>query len=202
MTAYPRNDITGLILAGGRARRMGGRDKGLIEVNGKPMIEYALAALELQAGQILINANRNLAHYAGYGHPVISDELGDFQGPLAGIATAMARITTPYLLTAPCDSPLLPKDLGVCLYRALTRAKADIAVAHDGVRMQPVFSLLKRKLLPSLMTFLEQGERKIDCWYARHSVAIADFTHHPDTFLNINTPEQRRALARQLSKKG
>ncbi len=202
MTAYPRNEITGLILAGGRASRMGGQDKGLIEVNGKPMIEYALAVLEPQAEQILINANRNLARYARYGHRVISDELGGFQGPLAGIAAAMAQITTPYLLTAPCDSPLLPADLGACLYCTLTRAKADIAVAHDGLRVQPVFALLKRALLPSLLTFLEHGERKIDCWYTRHLVVSADFTHRPKTFLNINTPEQRRALARQLSKKG
>ena len=199
MTVYPREEVTGLILAGGRASRMGGQDKGLIEVNGKPMIEYALAVLESQAGQILINANRNLAQYAGYGHRVISDELGGFQGPLAGIAAAMACITTPYLLTAPCDSPLLPEDLGACLYRALIRAKADIAVAHDGVRIQPVFSMLKRELLPSLSTFLARRERKIDCWYAQHSLAHADFTHRPTAFLNINTPEQRQALAQQLS---
>lgn len=200
MPTYPRNDITGLILAGGRASRMGGEDKGLIEVNTRPMIDYVLAALKPQADSILINANRNLERYAGYGYRVVSDELTDFQGPLAGIATAMARSESAYLLVAPCDSPLVPEDLGARLYDALADANAEIAVAHDGARMQPVFSLLKRDLLASLLAFLEQGERKIDRWYARHSVALADFTHRPDTFLNINTPEDRRALAERLTK--
>lgn len=199
MTPYPRDDITGLILAGGRASRMGGQDKGLIEVNGRPMIDYVLAALKPQAGCILINANRNLERYAGYRYRVVSDELSDFQGPLAGIATAMARTESPYLLIAPCDSPLLPEDLGECLYGALADKQAEIAVAHDGERMQPVFSLLKRDLLASLLEFLEQGERKIDRWYARHVLALADFTHRPDTFLNVNTPEDRRTLAERLA---
>jgi molybdenum cofactor guanylyltransferase len=199
-TEYPRTDITGVILAGGRASRMGGIDKGLIEINGRPMIAYVLTVLGSQVGDIVINANRSLGRYGAYGYRVVSDELSDFQGPLAGIATAMAQISTPYLLTAPCDSPLLPQDLGPRLWTALARDEAQIAVAHDGARMQPVFSLLRRELLASLREFLGQDERKIDRWYARHKVALADFRDCPDTFLNINTPQERATLAARLVK--
>jgi molybdenum cofactor guanylyltransferase len=198
-TPYPRHEITGVILAGGRARRMGGQDKGLIELDGKPMVEHVLAILKPQVSGIVINANRSLDRYARYGHPVISDELSDFQGPLAGIASCMTHIVTPYILTAPCDSPLLPEDLGLRLCHALIGTQADIAVAHDGDRMQPVFSLLKRDLRLSLIAFLEEGERKIDRWYARHKLALADFADRPDTFLNINTPQERAALTERLA---
>jgi molybdopterin-guanine dinucleotide biosynthesis protein A len=114
----------------------------------------------------------------------------------------MAMVGTPYLLTVPCDSPLLPDDLGPRLHRALTRAGADIAVADDGTRMQPVFSLLKGSLRGSLVKFLEEGERKIDRWYSRHKIASADFADCPDAFLNINTPEDREALALRLANSG
>lgn len=198
MIAYPRNDITGVILAGGRARRMGGQDKGLVELNGRPMIEYALEIVRAQTGTLVINANRNLDDYARYGYPVVSDNLSDFQGPLAGIASCMMRIKTPYLLTAPCDSPLLPGDLGPRLHQALVREQADIAVAHSGERVQPVFSLLKQELIASLLDFLKAGERKMDRWYARHRTTLADFADCPDTFLNVNTPQECATLAERL----
>jgi molybdenum cofactor guanylyltransferase len=199
MTPYPRHQITAVVLAGGRARRMGGQDKGLVELNGKPMVEYVLSIVEAQAGAIVINANRSLDRYAHYGYPVIADELSDFQGPLAGMASCMARAATSYILTAPCDSPLLPEDLGPRLYEALIRGHADIAVAYDGARMQPVFSLLKRDLRGSLIAFLTEGERKIDLWYARHRMVKADFADRPETFLNINTPQECAALSKRLA---
>lgn len=198
MALYPYNEITAVVLAGGRARRMGGQDKGLVEVNGRPMVDHVLAILKPQAGAIVINANRSLDRYARYGYPVVSDELSNFQGPLAGIASCMGHVATPYILTAPCDSPLLPPDLGPRLYEAFIEAQADIAVAHDGARMQPVFSLLNRELRASLFTFLSEGERKIDRWFARHKVALADFADRPDVFLNINTPQERAVLAKLL----
>jgi molybdenum cofactor guanylyltransferase len=194
--------ITGVILAGGRATRMGGMDKGLVVLNGIPMLEHILATLRPQVGDVLINANRNIERYADYGYKVVPDMLGDYFGPLAGMASAMQAAGTEYILTVPCDSPLLPSDLAVRLAAALTRDRADIGVAHDGERMQPVFSLLRCNLLASMLAYLNSGERKIDLWYAKHKLAIADFTDSPETFLNVNTPEDRAALEAKLAEAG
>ncbi|HLQ25206.1 MAG TPA: NTP transferase domain-containing protein, partial [Acidiferrobacterales bacterium] len=120
----------------------------------------------------------------------------------AGMASAMQAAGTEYILTVPCDSPLLPPDLAVRLAAALTRDQADISVAHDGGRMQPVFSLLRCNLLASMLAYLQSGERKIDLWYAQHKLAIADFTDSPETFLNVNTPEDRAELEAKLVKAG
>jgi len=194
----PVHDITAVILAGGKARRMDGEDKGLISLQGKPMVDYIIAALESQAGNIIINANRNQEQYGVYGLPVIADMLDDFLGPLVGMATAMQNSDTSYIVTAPCDSPFIPDTLVETLYHALDVSHADISVAHDGARMQPVFALLRCDLLPSLLAYLDQGGRKIDTWYSQHRLAIADFSHSPDTFLNMNTPEDRLTLEARL----
>jgi len=196
------DDITGVILAGGQARRMGGEDKGLVALGGRPMIEYALAALEPQVGDLLINANRNHERYAGYGFPVLADRQSGYCGPLAGMVSAMAAACTPYLATVPCDCPQLPGDLVERLAHALGRDDADIAVAHDGERMQPVFALIKTGLIDDLESWLDSGERKIDRWYARHRVALADFSDCPQTFENVNTPEERDALWTRMSAAG
>ena len=192
-TGYPLQDITGVLLAGGQARRMGGLDKGLVPLGGRPMIEHALAALRPQVGRLLIKANRNLETYARYGVPVVPDSISGYQGPLAGISSALSVIETPFLLTAPCDSPLLAPDLAACMYRSLAAAGADLAVAHDGERQQPVFLLLRRELAADLRDYLEGGDRKIDLWFARHRVANADLSHRRDSFVNINDlAEQER----------
>lgn len=192
-TGYPLQDITGVLLAGGQARRMGGLDKGLVPLGGRPMIEHALAALRPQVGRLLINANRNLETYARYGVPVVPDSISGYQGPLAGISSALSVIETPFLLTAPCDSPLLAPDLAACMYRSLAAAGADLAVAHDGERQQPVFLLLRRELAADLRDYLEGGDRKIDLWFARHRVANADLSHRRDSFVNVNdVAEQER----------
>ncbi|MCG8324823.1 MAG: molybdenum cofactor guanylyltransferase [Thiotrichales bacterium] len=183
------NEITAVILAGGRARRMGGEDKGLIKLNGRPMLEYIIEALQSQAGRLIINANRNISRYREYGIPVVQDETADFQGPLAGIASAMRISTGSYLLTVPCDSPYLPQDLGNRLGTALIDHAADISVANNGERLQPVFALLKTALLDSLENYLQRGERKIDLWYKQHRIIEVDFSDNPEAFLNINTPE-------------
>jgi len=191
---YPPDEITGLVLAGGQARRMGGLDKGLVEVAGRPMIEHVLDALRPQVGPLLINANRNLDLYARYGAPVVPDVESGFQGPLAGISSALDRTRTPYLLTAPCDSPLLAPDLAACLFRALQAARADLAVAHDGERQQPVFLLVRRELAPDLRAYLAGGDRKIDLWFARHRVADADLSHRREGFINVNDEEERQRV--------
>jgi molybdenum cofactor guanylyltransferase len=190
--------ITGVVLAGGRGSRMGGEDKGLVVLNGRPMVEHVVDRLRPQVGQLLISANRNQERYAALGHKVVPDLLTDYQGPLAGMAAALQAATTPYVVTVPCDSPLMGTDVVARLARALVRDDADVSVAHDGERTHPVFLMLKRSLLPSLLEFLNAGERKIDRWFARHRLAVADFHDCPETFLNVNDPQEHRALEARL----
>ena len=200
MTAYPREDITAAVLAGGKARRMGGEDKGLVEVAGRPMVAHAIEALRPQAAEVIVNANRNAdAYRAITGCRVVADSVGDFAGPLAGMASALEATTARLLLTAPCDSPLVIPDLGRRLHAAMARDGAEIAVAHDGERMQPVFALLARALLPDLHAFLVAGGRKIDAWYATRRAVTADFSDNPDMFLNVNTPQERDRLEQRLA---
>lgn len=198
----PRREITAVILAGGRARRMGGKDKGLIQLDGRPMVAHVMAALRPQVGELMINANRNLDRYAEFGYRVITDAVGDFSGPLAGVASALQSSRTRYILTVPCDSPLMPDDLVARLYSTLRSRDAEIAVAHDGERMQPVFSLLPRNLADSLLGFLAEGERRIDRWFTYHKTVTADFSDKADTFLNVNTDEERLALEKTLRDAG
>lgn len=194
-----RARITAVILAGGEGRRMGGEDKGLMPIAGRSMVEHVLERVVPQAGRVLINANRNHAVYARLGHPVFSDEMQDFQGPLAGIATALAQLDTPLLLTAPCDSPLPPGDLAVRLYRALEREQAQIAVAHDGHRLHPVFALIRREELPSLRAYLDAGNRKLELWFDQQRTAVVDFSDEADAFVNVNSPSERGALEKRLA---
>jgi molybdopterin-guanine dinucleotide biosynthesis protein A len=192
-------EITGVILAGGKARRLNGRDKGLEPFSGRPLVEWVVAALAPQVGGLVINANRNQETYGRLGYPVIADQLDDFQGPLAGFASAMAAASTPWILTVPCDGPFLAPDLAARLVAALKRDDAELAVASDGRRMQPVHALLPVSLAPSLAAFLAEGERKIDHWYARHRVALADLSDRPESFANLNTEADAAELARGLA---
>jgi len=189
-----KHNITAVILAGGKGRRMDGKDKGLVELANRPLIEYVIDAIKPQVETIVLNANRNQEQYSQYGYPVISDALLDYQGPLAGFISALKSSTTSHIATLPCDGPFLPKDLVERLILALNDSEAEIAVAHDGDRMQPVYSLIPTTLINSLSSFLDTGERKIDLWYKQHRVALADFSDCPETFRNINTAEQRDRL--------
>jgi molybdenum cofactor guanylyltransferase len=198
-STIPDHDITAVILAGGKARRMGGEDKGLIELHGRPLIDYIIAGLRPQAGHIIVNANRNLDRYREFGYPVVADMMGDFFGPLVGIATGMQAADTPLILAVPCDSPFVPAHLCVTLRHEMEKVDAEISVAHDGVRMQPVFALLRCELLPSLLSYLKEGGRKIDTWYAQHRLALADFSATPDVFLNLNTPSDRLVIEKKLA---
>jgi molybdopterin-guanine dinucleotide biosynthesis protein A len=200
MNSYPKASITGVILAGGRAERMGGQDKGLLLLSGQPMIGYALRALRPQVAAVLINANRNLAVYQALGCQVVSDSKGSFCGPLAGMLAALEFIISPYVLIIPCDSPLLPADYACRMYAALAQEEAELSVAWDGQRLQPVFALLKAGLRASLQHYLDSGERKIDRWFARHRMARADFSDNPTMFHNINTLEELARLERVLSR--
>lgn len=194
MNSPDKENITAVVLAGGRGRRIGGQDKGLVEVGGRPLIEHILDLVTPQVSAVIINANRNQQVYAGYGYPVISDNLTDYQGPLAGFAAALAACETDYIMTLPCDGPYVPTDLVGKLSSAIKNNNAELAVAHDGQRMQPVYALIPRSLLESLQEFLDAGDRKIDLWYARHDTALADFSDVIDTFFNINTEEDRRTI--------
>ncbi|MES9834719.1 MAG: molybdenum cofactor guanylyltransferase MobA [Candidatus Thiodiazotropha sp. DIVDIV] len=186
-----RPNLTAVILAGGRGSRMGGSDKGLVQLDGKLLIEHVITAIAPQVDQLIINANRNLPEYQKFGYPVIPDELSGYQGPLAGIYAALEFIDGPDLITVPCDGPKLPADLVERLASARQRESADIAVAYDGKRLQPVYALIPTRLQQSLLTYLDGGDRKIDLWYAQHKMAKADFSDIPETFMNINTPEDR-----------
>ena len=194
MTDLDSQQITAVILAGGMGRRMGGQDKGQLILNGRRLIEYVLEAIEPQVKTILINANRHQAEYARYGYSVIPDVLQGYQGPLAGFASGMRAATTPYIVTLPCDGPFSAPDLVARLATALQNMHADISVAHDGERLQPVYALLPTKFQSSLEDFLATGERKIDRWYAQHNMAIADFSDAVKSFRNINTPQDQQHI--------
>jgi molybdenum cofactor guanylyltransferase len=177
---------------------MGGRDKGLLLLHGQPLVSYAIRLLRPQVGELLISANRHLAEYQALGWPVVSDSIGEFYGPLAGMLAALEVAAKPYVLSVPCDSPLLPADYADRMYTALLDASAELSVAWDGRRLQPVFALLKTELRDSLRRYLAAGERKIDRWFAQHRLAQTDFAATPAMFRNINTPEELAAMERDL----
>lgn len=191
----PIDKITGVILAGGRATRMGGQDKGLIPWQGKCLIESVIAVLRPQVSTLLVSANRNQSQYAKLCNcPVLTDTFGHYAGPLAGMATALQQAQTDYVLFVPCDSPQLSLQLASRLYISLINNQAAISVADDGRRLHYVVALIKRALLPNLLTFLAQGKHKVSEWYAQHSLAQADFADIPETLVNINTLEEHAFL--------
>ncbi|MGU9958319.1 MAG: molybdenum cofactor guanylyltransferase MobA [Arenicellales bacterium WSBS_2016_MAG_OTU3] len=192
--------VTAVVLAGGRARRMGGQDKGLLDIAGQMLVEHITTALEPQVDHIAINANRNVEQYAALGYPVWQDVVDDFQGPLAGMLTALKKSTDAFVLTLPCDGPIVASDL---VWRMLAQQRledSDIVVAHNGERLQPVYCLLRTALVESLSQFLQSGERKIDNWFSQHGFAVCDFSDNPDMFLNANTPEELTALEGKLKR--
>ena len=192
--ALEPSQITGLLLAGGRGARMGGADKGLLEVRGRPLAEHVLQRLRPQVGALLVSANRNPVEYARLGATVLADDDPTaFAGPLAGIAAGLRACATPWLLSVPCDAPFLPADLARRLAAAALAQAQPAAVAHAAGRRQPVFALLRRELLPDLLDFLRGGEHKVETWLARVGFAEAAFDD-PACFDNINLPRQLDAL--------
>ena len=185
-----RAGITGVVLAGGMGRRMGGVDKGLQTLRGRPMAAWVVERLQPQVGTLIINANQNLDRYAEFGCPVVPDQIPDFAGPLAGLHAALSAARTPLVVTAPCDSPFLPEDLVFRLFSALTAAGAELAVARTFDQPHPVFCLCRREVLPHLTDFLESGGRKIDRWYATLKIVEVAFDEVADAFENINTRDE------------
>ncbi len=201
------SEITGLILAGGRGSRMGGVDKGLQNFKDVPLALHTQLRLSPQVGELLINANRNLAAYESFGVPVWPDatSLGDFAGPLAGFLTGLERCETSFMLTVPCDTPLFPHDLVARLAAALEAEDAEIAMAAaletDGqLRAQPVFCLMHSELLESVVRFTQGGGRKIDAWTALHKTVLVPFDQpgdDPKAFINANTLAELHQLERR-----
>jgi molybdopterin-guanine dinucleotide biosynthesis protein A len=182
--------VSGIVLAGGQGRRMGGVDKGLQPLRGKPMVAWVLARLAPQVSEVLINANQNLEAYAKFGHRVVPDAIGGFAGPLAGLHAGLAAASQPLAVTVPCDSPFLPLDLVARLRAALEANGAELAVAKTGEQPHPVFSLVRRSVLDHLSRFLAGGGRKIDAWYATLEVVEVAFDDEAEAFANINTLEE------------
>jgi molybdopterin-guanine dinucleotide biosynthesis protein A len=189
--------ISGVVLAGGLARRMGGVDKGLIPFAGKPMIAHVLERLRPQVDEILINANREIDQYATFGYSVIPDEVGGFAGPLAGLHRGMGAASQPFILTAPCDSPFLPADLASRLMLALQQDDTDLAVAKTGTQPHPVFCLCRTSLKNHLQSYLDNNGRKVDAWYGTLRVVEVAFDDQPHAFTNINTLEELESLQDQ-----
>lgn len=191
------DDVTGVILAGGRGKRMGSVDKGLQLLNGKPMVEHVIERLRPQVSTLVISANRNPEAYAAFGYPVCADEPLAYSGPLAGFLTGLRHCQTLYLVTAPCDVPFLSRRLVEDLHRSLTEKEADLSVAVSRIdeycQVQPVFCLMKASLAPHLEKFLENGGRRIEEWYATLNVATVCFDDR-QAFENVNTPEELERL--------
>jgi molybdopterin-guanine dinucleotide biosynthesis protein A len=186
--------ITGVILAGGLARRMNQQDKGLVRYHGAALITYAIAAIAPLVSQLLINANRNQDDYKQFGFPVIADQTANFDGPLAGILTAMLHCTGEILVVMPCDSPLIKSEHLQKIISTLQESKSQIAVAHDGEKLQPVFLAVNPDLKHDLQAYLNSGERKLESWIKRHAFVTVDFSNAASIFLNLNTLSELSAL--------
>ena len=191
------NDITGLILAGGLSTRMGGRDKGLQLLEGRPMITHIIERLQPQVGPLLINANQNYEAYEVFGLPMIADVISNFVGPLAGMHAGLSHCTTPYLLSVPCDCPFFPTDLARRLSDALMSSGADVAYAvminQNQTEHHPVFCLLKRDVMVGLGEYLSEGGRKVLTWMSSQAHVQVVFDDH-SAFLNINTPDDLKTI--------
>jgi molybdopterin-guanine dinucleotide biosynthesis protein A len=188
--------LTGMVLAGGEGRRMGGRDKGLEPFAGLPLIAHVIQRFDGRVAELLINANRNSDAYELFADRVIEDAEGGFKGPLMGIYSGLRAAKTPWLLVAPCDSPALPNDLVARMVAGI--GEHDIAVAFDGERMHPVVALIRTSLADDLAKTLADGERKIDRWYARHAWCRVDMSDCAEAFANLNTEEEKIRLETAL----
>ncbi len=160
-----REEITGLVLAGGKGSRMGGADKGLVCFKDTPLVEYVIDILEPQCKTLVISANRNEDVYKDYGYPVVTDENRNFSGPLAGIAAGLEIVETPYMVVAPCDSPFLPNDYVELLANGLAeQPDAVVAAARTSGREQPVFMLIKTEAKRAVQEALESGQLALHRW--------------------------------------
>ena len=188
------NELYGLILAGGQGKRIGNQDKGLIQIAGKYLVQHVINALSQQVDQIIISANQNIKQYQEFDYKVLTDEMGGFAGPLAGLHRAMVELSTsldhPALIAlVPCDAPLLPRDLVARLMAEYSENKSLAVIPHDGIYLQPLFGIYSTELLPSLEEYLKKGDRKVTIWVESINPSIVDFSDKADSFLNINSEE-------------
>lgn len=181
-------DITAVILAGGQGMRMNRQDKGLISFKGKPMVSHIISVVKNEVGQLLISANRNIEKYQQYG-TVITDDLNDFQGPLAGITKALLVVKTPYLLVMPCDTPYISQSVIHRLITTISNSNADLCVASDGTRIHPTIAIIKTELKDNVSNFFDSGDRKLGLWVQQNNFVKADFSDCPEVLANLNTPE-------------
>ncbi len=195
--SFTASEITGLVLAGGQSVRLGSADKALLTLRGRPLIEYVLAALRPQVETLLINANRNPARYAAYGHPVLSDLRPDFPGPLAGLETGLAAAKTPWLLYAPCDATALPTDLAERLWQTQAVAGSEAVAVKNADGLLPVCCLVRTDLLADLRRFLDSGRRSTGEWLRSRKLATVDYSHWPVENWSVNTPAELAALERR-----
>jgi molybdopterin-guanine dinucleotide biosynthesis protein A len=181
-------NITGVILAGGRGRRVAGKDKGLVEFQGRPLIEHVIEAILPQVNGLIINANRNLPDYGRYGYPLVSDVLPDYQGPLAGMLTGLQNASTGCVMFVPCDTPALPANLVQRMSGAMASLNVDVCIPNDGERNHAAIALMKRSLQGSLQDYLESGGRKAEDWVLAQKYSAVDFSDCPGSFRNLNRP--------------
>ncbi|NCA69098.1 MAG: molybdenum cofactor guanylyltransferase [Sphingobacteriia bacterium] len=197
MPAAPSNPtITGVVLAGGRGQRMGGLDKGLIEIAGRPLIDHVLRRLTPQVHAIMVSANRNLESYGRYGVEIVTDQMADHQGPLVGMLAAMRAARTEWIVTVPCDGPLLARDLVQRLVSVLPAQQPGIAIATLGEERHYVYTLQPVALAQLLSDFIASGGRRARDWIDRYPVGLADLTDQPQSLLNINFPLDLEQAAR------
>ena len=189
-TGPGREQLTGVILAGGRGLRMGGQDKGLVSLQGKPLAVHVRDRLAPQVGSLLLNANRSIQAYSELGFEVVSDLVEGFEGPLAGILTGLNSASTEWVLFSACDTPWVPKDLAERLWQAVGQSRDGVAVAHDGERMQWLSCLVHKERLASVAQALTDDIRSMKGWLAPLDVAVADFSDQAAAFANLNSREE------------
>ena len=200
MPTFPNDGLSAIILAGGQGRRMGYRNKGLIQLDGKQLIEHVIARLQSQVNHIVISANADVDQYSQYGLPVISDQASNLLGPLAGIAAGLHNIESDYALIVPCDCPFIPLDLAARMLAEINKTQRPLCLAQDPERIQPLFALLHRKLLPKLQQSLDRNELKVGRWMREQEHCLIQYDD-PLLFFNINTPEELAQAVKDISQK-
>ncbi|MBT4836026.1 MAG: molybdenum cofactor guanylyltransferase [Methylococcales bacterium] len=189
---YPIDNISGVILAGGQARRMNHQNKSLLKINNKSMIEHVIVAIQPQVGKLYLNINTDFNSFHQMNLSIITDDQSEKLGPLAGINAVLSRIDTDYLVTVPCDSPMITSDLVNRLFKSMKDNRP--CIAHDGLRAQPLFSLISKQSLHSLSEYIASGQRKAITWFKNNQVKYVDFSDKQDSFINANTPDDLQKL--------
>jgi len=186
------DNCTGLILAGGAGKRVGGSDKGLLHWHGQPLAAHVARRLRPQVGRLLVSCNRNSDYYATLADATICDSRGNYQGPLAGMEAAAGLIKTEFLVVSPCDMPLIPTDLVSRLLAPLvgsSSSEIQVSYARDGQHDQYLCAAMRCSVLASLQSYLDEGQRAVRHWYARHRCAVVDFSDEAASFINYNQPD-------------